>query len=107
MKLPCTGKPEPTEALVDGTLVRRIPVHDIDPLCGTWSQTDTFSLADNGEELTMVHRFAIIPLEKVLSSLRNAGFDRVEWYSSWASDAPDGPEGPRVIAVGRRSLMGT
>jgi len=95
-------QPEPSEALVDGTLVRRVPLHDIDRLGGVWSQTDTFSAPDTGEQLTMVHRFAFIPLEEVLSSLREAGFDRVDWYSSWASRAPRGPEGPRVIAVGRR-----
>jgi hypothetical protein len=99
--------PVPSEALVDGTLVRRVPVHNIDRLGGTWSQTDTFIVADTGEELTMFHRFAIIPLEEVMSSIREAGFDCVDWYSSWASNAPDGPEGPRVIAVGRRSPMGT
>jgi SAM-dependent methyltransferase len=99
--------PEPSEALVDGSLVRKVPVHDIDRVGGTWSQTDTFSMADTGEELTMVHRFAIIPLEEVLSSIRDVGFDCVACYSSWASNAPDGPEGPRVIAVGRRSPIGT
>jgi SAM-dependent methyltransferase len=99
--------PEPSEALVDGTLVRRIPVHDIDRLGGTWSHTDTFNVPDTGEELTMVHRFAIIPLEEVLSSIREAGFDCVDWYSSWESNAPDGLEGPRVIAVGRRAPTGT
>ena len=100
-------QPEPSEALVDGTLVRRIPVHDIDRLGGTWSQTDTFRVPDTGEELIMVHRFAVIPREEVLSSIREAGFDCVDWYSSWASTAPNGPEGPRIIAVGRRSPMGT
>ena len=95
--------PDPSEALVDGTLVRRIPVHHIDRLGGTWSQTDTFSVPGTAEELTMVHRFAIIPLQEVLSSIRGAGFDCVDWYSGWASNAPGGPEGARVIAVGRRS----
>ena len=99
--------PEPSEALVDGTLVHKIPVHDIDRLRGTWSQTDTFRVPHTGEELTMLHRFAIIPLEEVLSSIREAGFDCVDWYSRWASDAPDGPEGPRTIAVGSRSAIGT
>ena len=64
--------PEPSEALVDGTLVHKIPVHHIDRLGGTWSQTDTFRVRDTGEELTMLHRFAIIPLEEVLSSIREA-----------------------------------
>lgn len=78
-------QPEPSEALVDGTLVRRIPTHDIDRNAGTWSQTDTFSAPYAGEELTMVHRFAILPLGEVLSSVGEAGFDCVDWYSSWAS----------------------
>lgn len=95
-------EPSPSEALIDGTLVRRIPRHDIDRLGGTWTHTDTFGVPDTGEELTMVHRFAIIPLEEVLSSLRGASLDRVDWYSSWASPAPGGSEGPRVVAVGRR-----
>lgn len=99
-------RPEPTEALVDGTVVRRVPVHEIDRAGGTWSQTDTFTLPDTGESLTMVHRFAIVPLDEVLSSLRKAGFDRVDWYARWSSDAPGGPEGPRIIAIGRRPLPG-
>ena len=99
--------PEPSEALVDGTLVRRIPVHDIDRIGGTWSQKDTFSVPSTGEKLTMVHCFAIIPLEGVLSSIREAGFECVDWYLSWASNTAGGSEGPRVIAVGSRSLAGT
>jgi len=99
-------QPEPSEALVDCTLVRRVPRHDIDRLDGTWTHTDTFSVPDTGEELAMVHRFAIIPLAGVLSSFREAGFDRVDWYPGWATPAPGGPEGPRVIAVGRRPQEG-
>lgn len=98
--------PEPSEALVNGALVRRVPLHDIDRLGGTWSQTDTFSAPGTGEELTMAHRFAIIPLAEVLSSLRQAGFDCVNWYPSWGSTDPGGPEGPRIIAVGRRPPTG-
>lgn len=99
-------QPEPTEALVNGTLVRRVPMHDIDRLDGIWSQTDTFSVPGTGANLTMVHRFAIIPLEEVLYSLRQAGFERVDWHSSWASAAPGGPEGPRIIAIARRPRWG-
>ena len=95
-------QPEPSEAHVDGALVHRVPVHDIDQVGGTWSHTDTFSAREAGDELTMIHRLAIIPLEKVLSSLQEAGFDRVDSFSSWTSKAPGGPDGLRIVAVGRR-----
>ena len=95
-------EPQPSEAEVEGTRVRRVPRHDIDRAGATWTHTDTFSTLDGGEELTMVHRLAIIPADAVLAALQDAGFDRVELYSSWASTEPGLPDGPRIIAVGRR-----
>jgi SAM-dependent methyltransferase len=95
-------EPEPSEAEVNGIVVRRIPRHDIDRRRGTWTHTDTFS-TPAGEELTMVHRLAIVPVDEILAALRSSGFDDVACYRTWASRAPERPEGPRIIAVGRRS----
>ena len=95
-------EPHPTEADVNGIRVRRVPRHDIDRVAGTWTHTDTFRAVGNSEELTMVHRFAIIPIAEVRSALDHAGFDAVELYTNWTSTAPGEPNGPRVIAVGRR-----
>jgi hypothetical protein len=63
---------------------------------------DIFSTPESGDELTMVHRFAIVPLDEVGCALDDAGFDPVEFYTDWAATAPGGPEGPRIIAVGHR-----
>jgi hypothetical protein len=95
-------EPQPTEADVNGIRVRRAPRHDIDRAAGTWTHTDSFSSPGNGDELTMVHRFAIIPIAEVRSALDQAGFEPVELYTNWASTAPDGLDGPRIVAVGRR-----
>lgn len=94
-------EPEPSEAEVNGIVVRRVPRHDIDRRRGTWTHTDAFS-TPAGEELTMVHRLAIVPVDEILASFRSAGFDDVACYRNWASTAPEPPEGPRIIAVGRR-----
>ncbi len=94
-------EPQLTEADVNGVRVRRVPRRNIDRAAGTWTQTDIFSTPGNGDELRMVHRFAIIPLNEVRSALENAGFDRIELYTNWASTAAGGPEGPRIVAVGR------
>jgi SAM-dependent methyltransferase len=95
-------EPQPTEADVNGVRVRRVPRHDINRAAGTWTQTDSFSTPGDDDELTMVHSFAIVPLTEVRSALDHAGFDPVELYTNWASNAPGGPEGPRIVAVGRR-----
>ena len=55
----------------------------------------------NHDALTIVHRFAIIPVAEVRSALVHAGLDPVDLYTNWASTAPGEPEGPRVVAVGR------
>lgn len=94
-------EPQPTEADVDGVRVRRVPRHDIDRVAGTWTHTDVFTAAGDDDELTMVHRFAIIPVAEVRSALAHAGFDSVDLYTSWASTAPGEPDGPRVVALGR------
>ncbi len=87
---------------MNGVRVRRVPRHDIDRAAGTWTHTDTFSTPGNGDELTMIHRFAIVPLNEVQSALVDAGFVRIELNAKWGSAAPGGPEGPRIVAVGRR-----
>lgn len=92
--------PQPSETTVGGILVRRTPRHHIDTDRRIWTHTDHF-LASSGEELTMVHRLAIIPAAEVLAALEEAGFGHVEAYRSWASTSPEPPDGPRVIAVGR------
>ena len=99
-------EPEPSEANVGGTPVRRVPRHDIDQARAVWTHTDSFSAPGTGEELTMVHRLAIIPAAAVLAALGDAGFDSVESYPGWASTAPGSPDGPRIIAVGRRPAGG-
>ncbi|HEV2811129.1 MAG TPA: class I SAM-dependent methyltransferase [Acidimicrobiales bacterium] len=95
-------EPQPSEAAVDGIRVRRAPRHDIDRLRGTWTHIDTFS-TPAGEELTMVHRLAIVPVDEVLGALRGAGFEQVMCYKNWASTAPEPADGSRIIAVGRRA----
>ena len=95
-------QPQPNEAVVEGVRVRRIPRHDIDRAACTWTHTDTFSTPGSADELTMVHRFAIVPLDEVRCALDDAGFDPVELYRDWAATAPGGPEGSRIIAVGHR-----
>lgn len=95
-------EPQPSEADVDGIRVRRVPRHDIDRSRGTWTHTDRFSTPGTGEELIMVHRLAIIPIDEVRFALHDAGLHHVELYTSWASTAPSEPEGARIIAVGRR-----
>lgn len=95
-------EPEPSQASVGGTPVRRVPRHDIDRAGGIWTHTDSFSAPGESEELTMVHRLAIIPVDAVHSALQDAGFDPVEFYPSWASTEPGPPDGPRIIVAGRR-----
>lgn len=96
-------EPHPGQADVDGIRVRRMPRHDIDRVAGTWTHTDVFSAAGNHEQLTMVHRFAIVPTAEVRSALEHAGFDSIDLYGSWVSATPGDLGGPRVVAVGRRS----
>jgi len=95
-------EPRPSQADVNGLPVRRVPRHDIDRAAGTWTHTDTFRTVGNGDELTMVHRFAIIPVAEVRAALDRAGFDPVQLYSNWASTDPGEPEGSRIVTVGRR-----
>ena len=95
-------KPQPSEATVGGTRVLRVPRHDIDRARAIWTHTDTFSAPGGSEELSMVHRLAIIPADAVLAALQDAGFERVESYAGWTSTEPSRPDGPRIIAAGRR-----
>lgn len=99
-------EPQPSEAAVDRIGVVRVPRHDIDRLPGTWTHTDTFSMPA-GEELTMVHRLAMVPVDEVLAALRGAGFEHVMSYKHWASTAPEPPDGSRIIAVGCRAAERT
>lgn len=98
-------EPEPSEEEVDGVLVRREPHHDVDRQRATWTHTDTFSTLA-GEQLTMVHRLAIVPVDEILADLCSAGFDSIACYRSWASTVPEPPDGPRIIAVARRAPRG-
>ena len=95
-------EPQPSEADVEGTPVRRAPQHDVDRACGIWTHTDRFSTPGTSEELVMVHRMAIIPVDEVVSALQRAGLGHVNLYPSWASTEPAPLNGPRIIAVGRR-----
>ena len=95
-------EPQPSEADVEGTRVRRVPQHDVDRASGIWTHTDRFSTPGTSEELVMVHRMAIIPVDEVVSALQRAGLGHVDLYPSWASTEPAPLNGPRIIAVGRR-----
>jgi len=95
-------EPQPSEADVGSTRVRRVPQHDVDRARGIWTHTDRFSTPGASEELVMVHRLAIIPVDEVVSALQAAGFGDVELYPSWSSTEPAPLNGSRIIAVGRR-----
>ena len=68
-------EPQPNDADVNGVGVRRHPRHDIDRAAGTWTHTDTFRTVGKGDELTMVHGLAIIPVAEVRAALDHAGFE--------------------------------
>lgn len=95
-------EPQPSEAEVNGIRLCRVPRHDIDRRRGTWTHIDTFS-TPTGEELTMVHRLAIVPVDEIRAGLHGAGFDDVTFYRNWESTTSEPPDGPRIIAVGRRA----
>ncbi|MDQ4098367.1 MAG: class I SAM-dependent methyltransferase [Actinomycetota bacterium] len=94
--------PTPSEVRHQGVLIRRSPRHEIDRQGRVWTHVDTFTVAETGEEVSTVHRFAIVSIEEITTALASVGFDDVRTYPSWAALSPAPPEGSRILVAARR-----